>query len=278
MNHSSLILTKQEPTKYYSRDEPYSASFPSLDYKISGDDVTFDMSVEYHCPFHYWKYYITILGSCNGLICLQSDPELLFVWNPITNDYHKLPQAPNEPQGVVFPVKIFGFGYDCKTGDYKVVKIFMPGRVKLSKVWIYIYTLGTNSWRVLADVPYVFFLSGELKNGTGLNGLLRWLVHPLGRGNRPIRIVLCFDVGNEKFGEMHLPIPLCGAPEGVNYFKTSIGLLDGKLCLSWYVSDGNVDVCVMKNYGVTESWTKLFRVSWLKEDNGYLRAIQSLKR
>ncbi|XP_026458481.1 F-box/kelch-repeat protein At3g06240-like [Papaver somniferum] len=130
----SLILTKQDPTKFYSglRSEPYSASFPCLDYNISGDDVTFDMSIEYRCPFHYWKCYIHILGIYNGLICLLSDPELLCIWNPITNEYKKLPKIPDlvpqmpdlEP---VVDVDTFGFGYDCMNGDYKVVKILAPG-------------------------------------------------------------------------------------------------------------------------------------------------------
>ncbi|XP_026384120.1 F-box/kelch-repeat protein At3g06240-like [Papaver somniferum] len=276
--HCSLILTKQDPNKFYSgiQSEPYSASCPCLDHNISGDDVTFDLSIEYRCPFHYWKCYIHIIGIYNGLICLRSDPKLLCIWNPVTNEYKKLPEIPDLPPQIAGLVPVFvntptyGFGFDCKTGDYKVVKILTPGRGKGSKVWI--YTSGTDSWRVLEDIYYVVYLSGE--NGVFLNGVLHWMVQP---SDRPIRVILSFGVGNEKFGELQLPMPLSGEPEGKNYYKSSIGLLDGKLCLSWYIRDGNVDVWVMKNYGVIESWTKLFSVSRLKEDIEYLRPVQSLK-
>ncbi|XP_026398676.1 F-box/kelch-repeat protein At3g06240-like [Papaver somniferum] len=239
----SIILSKQEPTLYYS-DEPYTASFPSLDYNISTS--TFDMSVEYHCPFHYWKCYIRILGICNGLFCLRSDPELLLV-----------------------SVPTHGFGYGRKTGDYKVVKIITAGSDRFSQVRV--YTLGTGSLRALENILYVFYLPGRA------NGVLHWLVHPCNRGKNTVRVILSFDVGDEKFKEMQLPIPLCGAPEGDKYYKTSIGLLDGKLCLSWYVGDGNVDVWIMQNYGVIESWTKIFSVSRLKEDIDFVRPVQSFK-
>ncbi|XP_026384270.1 F-box/kelch-repeat protein At3g06240-like [Papaver somniferum] len=245
MNHFSIILSRQEPTLYYS-DEPYTASFPSLDYNIS--TYTFDMSVEYHCPFHYWKCYIHILGVFNGVFCLESDPELLCIWNPITNEYKKIPELPHLPPQIqsllrpVFSVPTHGFGYDCKTGDYKVVKIITAGSDRFYQVRV--YTLGTYSLRVLEDILYVFFLPGRA-NGVFLNGVLHWLVHPYNRGDK--------------------------------YYKTSIGLLYGKIFLSWYVGDGNVDVWVMNNYGVIESWTKIFSVGRLKEDIELLRLVQYFK-
>ncbi|XP_026388412.1 F-box/kelch-repeat protein At3g06240-like [Papaver somniferum] len=237
------------------------------------------MSVEFDFPFDYWKCYIRIYGCCNGLFCLNSDPKLLCIWNPITDEYKKLPETPEEegPRGLVGFVSVpkYGFGYDCKTGDYKVVKILTPGGGKCSKVWI--YTLGMDSWRVLEDIPYLFYLGGGIGSGVFLNGVLHWLAYPQDRVNKPIRVILSFDVGEEKFREMQLPIPLCGSREGEHSFKTSIGLLDGKLCLSWNLGDANVDVWVMKNYGVIECWTKLFSISRLKEDVEYLRPLQSLK-
>ncbi|XP_026459039.1 F-box/kelch-repeat protein At3g06240-like [Papaver somniferum] len=237
------------------------------------------MSAEFDCPFDYWKCYIRIYGCCNGLFCLNSDHKLLCIWNPITDEYKKLPEIPDEegPRGPIVFVSVpkYGFGYDYKTGEYKVVKILTPGRGKGSKVWV--YTLGTDSWRVLGDIPYVFYFGGVSRNGVFLNGVLHWLTYPQDRINKPIRVILSFDVGEEKFTEMQLPIPLCGSREGEHSFKTSISLLDGKLCLSWNLGDANVDVWVMKNYGVIESWTKLFSVNRLKEDVAYLRPLQSLK-
>ncbi|XP_026384368.1 F-box/kelch-repeat protein At3g06240-like [Papaver somniferum] len=247
MNRFSLILTKQESTSY-SLDDIYSstATFPSLDYNIhtTTGDVTFDMSIKYHCPFLYWRF-IEIVGSCNGLICLISDTEFLGIWNLIAQEYNKLPQIPKvspQTQNLLPPiahVATYGFGYDCKTGVYKIVQIVTAGCDMFSQVRV--CTLGTDSWRLLNYIPYMFYLYGKA-NGVLLDGILHWLVHPCNGVNKPIRVILSFNVGEETFVEMQLPKPLCSAPEGEHYFKTNIGLLDGKLCLSWNLGDGNVDV------------------------------------
>ncbi|RZC54600.1 hypothetical protein C5167_013454 [Papaver somniferum] len=233
-----------------------------------------------HLPEEIMTEILTWL-PVKSILRFRSDHELLCIWNPISEEYKKLPQIPKlfpqvpelEPSN---SVPAFGFGCDCKTGVYKVVQIQTAGCDMFSQARV--YTLGTDSWRVLDDIPYIFCLYGRA-NGVLLNGVLHWLVYPDYKDiNKLTRVILSFDVGGEKFGEIQLPKPLWGVPEGgEDYYKTRISLLDDKLCLSWNLGDGDVDVWVMNDYGVIESWTKLFSVSRLKEGVEYLWPVQSLK-
>lgn len=76
----------------------------------------------------------SLVGSCNGLICLHGltdhiTPDnydeasrIVYVRNPITKKYVTLPKLPSGDEPVYFFV--IGFGYVPTTNEYKVVRMY----------------------------------------------------------------------------------------------------------------------------------------------------------
>nr|GMD66410.1 F-box/kelch-repeat protein At3g23880-like [Ipomoea batatas] len=73
--------------------------------------ITYDRSVSIpECGFKF-------LGSCNGLFCFRAKPHQIIIWNPSSNG--NLKTIPDVWQ--LGCLSIFGFGYDERNDDYKVV-------------------------------------------------------------------------------------------------------------------------------------------------------------
>lgn len=259
MNYFSLILTKYDDDGF--------ATFLSVDYNHSLS--LFDQRVKFCCPLKYRQCLVEILGSCNGLICLKSKPKVVCIWNPCTNEYVKLPRVSGIPS-----IRSYGFGYDCKTCDYKVVRIVTGDWDSFSRVIV--HTLGTDSWRILQDIPYSICISRV--NGVHLNGVLHWMLGTRSRVNEAAnRVIVSFDIGDENFKEMQLPFPLCEKRGRVDISDFALCLLGGNLCLLGNpLNSASVDVWILKEYGVMDSWTKVFSISTLNTGIN-LRPIQSFQ-
>ncbi|GKU97525.1 hypothetical protein SLEP1_g10667 [Rubroshorea leprosula] len=129
-----------------------------------------------------WSECISLLGSCNGLICL-GDCENLILWNKLTGEYRNVglpPGALNQEQKLL-PFRSHGFGYDSKNDDYKIMGIvdyYSKGYV-FRRHEIKVYSLRNNTWKsIQCRLP---FFSGGAKTedqmGKGLLacGALNWL-------------------------------------------------------------------------------------------------------
>ncbi|OVA01223.1 F-box domain [Macleaya cordata] len=218
---------------------------------------------------------VKILGSCNGLLSIKHNRrDVICIWNPSTKEYKKIPSPPPiEYQSInIFYYKcLFGFGYDCKTEDYKLVRIVIVDDVSQ----ISVYTIRSNSWRSIQTCPYRLYTYYGVR-GKLVNGALHWIAtRPIEGGSKASSVIVSFNISNERFQEIQLPN--CFVHK---YPKKmfNMGLLRGSLCLIDNDSvKGQVEIWVMKNYGVIESWTKLFTISQWKNDFKYLRPIQFLK-
>ncbi|XP_026426062.1 F-box/kelch-repeat protein At3g23880-like [Papaver somniferum] len=102
---------------------------------------------------------IQILGSCNGFLCLgAAASDALIFWNPSTKEYKEIMLPP-----VNLPWPSYGFGYDNKFDDHKLVSIVENE--------VYVYTLESNTCRRVNTIPY-----GSLESaGLLLNGALHWI-------------------------------------------------------------------------------------------------------
>ncbi|PIA34200.1 hypothetical protein AQUCO_03800053v1 [Aquilegia coerulea] len=119
-------------------------------------------------------------------------------------------------------------------------------------------------WESLASIPYKI-LYGRWDpptieshnvfsecNPTHFNGALHWvgckrltdLTH---------KVILAFDIGSRVFQEVHLPADYVHC----NLCRMTLLVLDDSLCL-FCERDLLAEVWLMKEYGVRESWTKLF--------------------
>ncbi|KAJ4846459.1 hypothetical protein Tsubulata_006869 [Turnera subulata] len=114
LNVQKLLRLRRSPP---GRKGNYIISLESWHYR--GGEETFTKII-----FPEKRKFLNLIGSCNGLFCLAreslvNDYEVMFVWNPFTGVYRKLP----DPEGVPGSCRVcraYGFGYDSAANDYKV--------------------------------------------------------------------------------------------------------------------------------------------------------------
>ncbi|XP_059670773.1 F-box protein CPR1-like [Cornus florida] len=199
-----------------------------------------------------------VIGSCDGLLCLRKSPTDIALWNPSTKKHHKLPVTPIEFSRDRWSCDDtrYGFGYDSVSDDYKVVRITVysseddVGSFDLFDSEVKVYSLKLNTWRRIQAFPY--YLLYSWRNATFANGALHWAVWETDQVS-----IAAFDLGVEEYR-------LVPRPDYSNkMFEMDVGVLEGWLCVICH-SSSICDLWVMKEYGVKESWTRLFSVSPLE--------------
>ncbi|TYI23689.1 hypothetical protein ES332_A06G182300v1 [Gossypium tomentosum] len=213
-------------------------------------------------PLMSYNHGVEIQGSCNGLLCIRNIVEDMAIWNPSTRKYQVLPYL-GSCKGYVC-----GFGHDPIADDYKVVKIIQLGGAdgKPLESEVKVCSLKRNRWRKIQDIPCVS--SFPVANGVFASGALHWILTQkldLSEENT----IVALDLATESFREV--PQPEC---ERMIY-QLNVGVLGGCLCVVANHGDARVDLWVMKEYGVKESWTILFSLA--SEDViGSLRFLKPL--
>ncbi|XP_004305870.1 PREDICTED: F-box protein At3g07870-like [Fragaria vesca subsp. vesca] len=209
-------------------DPPLFLDLKALENIKNGDDV---WSAVTELDFPVWETipesgFRRVVGSCNGLVL----PNPLLVTG--LKDSYK---------------KFNGFGYDSATDDYKVIRGFAYDANGAKKFMIQIFALKTGSWRTVKDIDYVDLTKMQ---GLFLNGALHWL-GDLPEPDGDTRI-LSFDLGAEKFQEtIQLP-----------YADRFTHLLIHRNCLcACSCPTESINIWMMKEYGVKESWTEIVQFS-----------------
>ncbi|KNA16347.1 hypothetical protein SOVF_089980 [Spinacia oleracea] len=218
------------------------------------DFDSFNKPIELNYPF---RDSVMVVGSFNGLLCLQSSNQRpLVIYNPTTQTYKKLPLLGKSASfDHLRSMWHFGFGYDSIARDYKCVSVIQCGngngyRMGPFENEVMVYSLKDDSWRK-ARTPSVPFNFGYRRN-VFVNDSIHWV----GGVNENVAIV-AFDLRDETFST--LPIPDC---DSLNRRGMYVGILDGCLCLSISYNElRDSDIWVMREYGVAGSWTKLFSIA-----------------
>ncbi|PRQ48356.1 putative F-box associated interaction domain-containing protein [Rosa chinensis] len=231
------------------------------------------------CPF--WQPgspRIFMLGSYNGMLCVALDylRDEYYIWNPSTAFFLKLPN-PNfasESKPDVCP-HYGGFGYVSATDDYKVVvATFSKSSTGWSDMAVGIFSFRANSWKRVKS--WKRLRSDLVKNFTKWTGvLLNEALHWLQRSIYRRQTVVAFDLGEEKFREIPLP-PLDGDGSSI-CSSLDVGVVfGGCLCVSKFDGTSSEEVqlylWIMKEYGVHESWTMLFKLASVHVD-GFHRPV-----
>ncbi|KAL9165480.1 hypothetical protein ABFS82_06G173500 [Erythranthe guttata] len=194
---------------------------------------------------------VRIVGCCNGLVCIAVNGKHFFIWNPSTKKYKKLPDVDDFIEQGLFITK-YGFGFDESNDDYKVVGI-LSGFCNRDRyeTMVKVYSLRTNSWKridVFNDgLPFddtAKFVSGKLHWGKRNGSNSKW-------------DIVSFDLASGVCGNVARPSYV------ETDFSPSLGVLGGCLCVLSNSRKSSVDVWVMKEYGVSESWTKIVTVPYL---------------
>ncbi|CAL1352151.1 unnamed protein product [Linum trigynum] len=227
------------------------------------------------------------VGSVNGLVALRNSERDLAIYNIATRKVRKLPVSEVEPPGgqhLRTGYVFYGFGYDSLNDDYKLVRMAtFVGDENANDTYNYdyevkVYSFRSNSWKKIMDVPYyIRFLHKPLhqvlhRRGYGVlvGSALHWVLPQralLGLKN----YIVSFDFVAEKFDE----VP---QPEYENKdlsYQVDVGVLEGNLCVMCNYEHVCVDLWVMKEYGVKESWSRLFSVQKIRNTTafGFLRPL-----
>ncbi|XWS47348.1 hypothetical protein CRYUN_Cryun14cG0144800 [Craigia yunnanensis] len=196
-----------------------------------------------------------LVGSCNGLLCFCSSSRI-HICNPLTNDSIELPKLSRNPG----EVGSLGFGFSATTKEYKLVEIvYKRKRHRISprlaasnsfQTEVRILTLGDSSWRSLGMVPYRFI---RQPSQVIVSGRLHWISQPrkYNMGNQ----FISFDLTAEQFQEV--PKPDCGSSERCFY---ELLVLQGHLSAATSDTSGGLEIWVMKEYNMKESWIKEFNI------------------
>ncbi|GAU47965.1 hypothetical protein TSUD_280240 [Trifolium subterraneum] len=199
-----------------------------------------------------------MVGSYNGILCLAqvySNMSYILLWNPSIRKVNELPCL-KDPRYTYISHKIFGFGYDFVTDNYKVIAILTydvhdSGGDVVCKTIVKVNTLGSIFWKNIKNFP--FDSSPEMDSGIFVSGTINWLI------SKPRRERSCFivslDLGKESYRKVVLPDH---RKEDVTILYLSV--LRDCLCMIY-----GHDIWIMKEYGNNESWTKLFTVSYMQD-------------
>ena len=155
-----------------------------------------------------------------------------------------------------------GFCYHSETNDYKIVKIsYCNWSLNLggTPLQAEIYSMNSGSWKRLyphftPDI-LLFNIHTDLFLIPFFSGALHWMVYVSKGKEEPARpFILTFDVNEEKFRMMETPFAVIRSYLCPLVFKRKLALTE---------KEGDplfLNVWVMKEYGVHQSWTKLFVV------------------
>lgn len=210
------------------------------------------------------------LFTCNGILCLHTQSHGYFIpekckvslWNPATKEISVLPPPPFPPTlPDPNPYISVGFGLDLKTNDYKLVRFFTFGDFLLHVNHVEVYSLGTDTWRIIDAVLPVNFVSSDSRALYRM-GTYCWVgtkKYPSDITLQEDSMIFTYDFGSEVFETMSLP--------EVDSVKYSINPLiaivrDNIACINSVgpVDNSHYEIWVLNEYGIKESWTQLYKV------------------
>ncbi|KAL2930940.1 hypothetical protein RDABS01_036350 [Bienertia sinuspersici] len=212
------------------------------------------------CPFEpSSKTNIIFWGSCNGVICISDAKRNdVVLFNPATKTYRNLP-ATEYPCPKEFAV--FGLGYDSESDDYKVLRMMQcVGPNDEIKNDARVYSLKSNSWRRVSDIPYSLIFPDT--HGVFVNGSLHYVVSEIPFQSE-YKSIAKFDLKTESYSLLDCP----DYDHSMRCWTLYLGDLGGRLsCSVNYDFHGSADVWIMDEYGKKDSWIRLLRISKMEKE------------
>jgi len=230
--------------------------------------------------FHRFKVQCKVVGSCNGLLCLlfhsirrtRTVVHWFRFWNPATRKKtKKLGLCYSTPRrirkDISTPLSLFKFTfcYDASTRTYKVVAF----RVKNKQGEVKVFSLGTNYWRNIQSFPvsplnlldcHYRRRRCRLNDGVHLSGTVNWLAtyKPVIHVIQYEFVIVSLDLSTESYKQL---LPPLGFDE-VPFFQPVLSVLMDGICFSYDSKRTEFVLWHMKEYGVQNSWTQLFKISY----------------
>jgi len=203
-----------------------------------------------------------VVGSCNGLLCLFcqffnsnfNSVTFLRFWNPATRKISpKLGYSLHKDLWFYPNLK---FGYVNSTDSYKVVYL-VPNTTNVS-----VFSLGDNIWRTIQDSP----VNHDCWiNDVNMSDCISWLAirnYSVHYDFRNITIhqfvIVSLDLVTETHSQLSPPHGFTEVPIVVPY----LSLLKDCMCFSHDYKQTHLVVWQMKEFGVEDSWIRLFNISY----------------
>ncbi|KAM3327687.1 F-box/kelch-repeat protein like [Capsicum galapagoense] len=205
-----------------------------------------------------------LVGSCNGLICFITNylhgKKEINLWNPSLRKFRALPNSRFSPERQRHAPN-YGFGFDGR-GDHKMVKItYIDNKLKNEKkLWseVEVYSLKDDSWKKIGDCfpSQYYYVRGDT---VFFNGCIHWLTQREYGKIRPRRLpIVSFNVAKEVFQEFWLPNPTEREANCISSLYGSLSVCAKSTSSIDNDTVLNIEVWLMKDYAVEESWTKLY--------------------
>ncbi|CAA0841491.1 F-box protein CPR30 [Striga hermonthica] len=193
-----------------------------------------------------------VSNPCNGIIVVSTETfGLLYLWNPFLKKHRAFPDSPSRcTRGHHFPEQLLGLGYDPINDDYKVIRNLeckhIAHHLVCSKTEV--FTFRSKVWREVDPFPCSLSCTYQLWVGP-VNGSLHMLCADSSHDCK----IVGFGIEAEKYFEVLFPLKVPA--------NTIMGLdlLGDCLCVSCF-DESRVNIWVMKEYGVRDSWTILTSV------------------
>jgi hypothetical protein len=227
--------------------------------------------------------YCQVVGSCNGLICLLfntssslQDDYWLCIWNPATRTISDDFGFFVDYEPLLGPFK-FSFGCDYLTGTYKVVALHTQTNVEKETenegLWrskVRVFSFGYNGWRYIQSFPLVPLIWND---GVHLSGTVNWLAISGDFVSMSVEegpneayiphveqfVIVSVDLSTEAYTQFLLPPGFDVVPS----VEPSLRVLMDCLCFSHDFKGTEFVIWQMKEFGVQESWTQLFRIEYV---------------
>ncbi|KMT04052.1 hypothetical protein BVRB_8g186490 [Beta vulgaris subsp. vulgaris] len=259
----------------------YNRNILSSDIDVDVDD-NHPLFYELNHPLKHHE--IELIGSCNGILCISDKSKTnVFLFNPLTKSQRKLPPCLKDlGNNHHNKTLVFGFGYDRKNDDYKVLRMIQDSYYNEdNNSEAEVYSLRNNSWKCVERMPYyLLFVS---RHGVFVNEAIHYIVVTK-ELQMQCKFIAGFDFKTETYSLMDCP----------DYDDKLGGCLDmgelgGCLCLlvmyrtllpvgPLEILDDRIeftmdraDLWVMKEYGKKESWVRLFSIPQTQTFDMYLQ-------
>ncbi|KAJ0053186.1 hypothetical protein Pint_03067 [Pistacia integerrima] len=208
-------------------------------------------------PFSLSLDKVEISGSYHGLLCIsdQRCNEDIYLFNPSTGVYRKLP--PPEFDVPTIESTCFtslGFGFHRAENDYKVIRSIFLYDKPFENIDSYqcearIYSLSTDKWKKIGAVPFHISTRAAVCFD---DQIFIWKASR-GFGRRMSILVVAFDMDKEEFKEV--PKPELRDPASC---QIEVGVMNEYFSMFHMWRGERVEIWAMKEFGVKESWTKMF--------------------
>jgi len=202
-----------------------------------------------------------LLGSSCGLVSFIVDNgDSVFLCNPVLNLCRKI-STPRPFRK--WEVILHGFGYVSSIDDFKLV-LGLRGRSKDLDPMMYVFSLRDNDWKMIqgGDQFQVISKCNVDRGGILVSECLHWWTTPVQHNDDDGRI-FAFDLLHEVFEEV-IPIPekVGSMVRSLFCLRGSSGLctLGGCLCFSFFRTYDNMEVWMLKQYGKTNSWLRVYNI------------------